>query len=74
MLPIEKLPVDISGLTPEMKEELEERIVEFERDHEPTARVGGEGYVQKIRKGDILFAGVVNIVIVVYMIVAVLIM
>lgn len=74
MLPIEKLPVDVSGLTPEMKEELEERIVEFEQEHEATARVGDEGYVPKIRKGDFLFAGVINIIIVVYMIVAVLIM
>ena len=74
MLPIKKLPVDVPGLTPDMKEELERRVTEFEQEHEPDIIVGGEGYVQKIKKGDILFAGVINAAIVVYMIVALLIM
>lgn len=74
MLPVEKLPIDISGLTPEMRDELEARIISFEKEHEPTASQGGEGYVPKIRKGDFLFAGIVNAAIVVYFVVAVLIM
>ncbi len=74
MLPVEKLPVDIGGLTPEMTAELEQRVCEFERDHEPSASKGGEGYVPLIRKGDYIFAGTINGIIVIYMIIAVLIM
>ena len=74
MLPVEKLPVDVGGLTPEMTAELEQRIADFERDHEPTASKGGEGYVPLIRKGDFIFAGTINAIIVIYMIIAVLIM
>lgn len=73
MLPIEKLPIDIGGLTPEMREELEARVMEFEKKHEDAASQGGEGYVPKIKKGDFLFAGIINAVIIVYFIVAVLI-
>ncbi len=74
MLPINRLPVDVSGLTPEMKAELEERILEFERDHEDSAKAGDAGYVEKIRKGDFMFAGIINVAIVIYMIIAVLVM
>ncbi len=74
MLPVEKLPIDIGGLTPEMRSELEARVIEFEKNHEPEASQGGAGYVAKIRKGDFLFAGVINAVIIVYFIIAVLIM
>ncbi|MCI8646776.1 MAG: hypothetical protein HFE76_08250 [Firmicutes bacterium] len=74
MLPIEKLPIDIGGLTPEMRNELEARVLAFEKEHEPEAAKGGSGYVPQIKKGDFLFAGVVNAVIVIYFIVAVLIM
>lgn len=74
MLPKEKLPIDINGLTPEMREELEARIVEFEKEHEASASQGGEGYVPIIKKGDFIFAGVLNAIFIVYFVVAVLIM
>lgn len=72
MLPAEQLPIDIKGITPQMREELEERITEFEREYEPAAAKGGSGYVPKIRKGDYIFAGVVNGAILLYYIAAVL--
>lgn len=72
MLPVEQLPIDIKGITPEMRKELEARIRDFEREHEPETSKGGEGYVPKIRKGDYIFAGVINGLILLYYIVAVL--
>ncbi|MCQ4635379.1 hypothetical protein NE619_01440 [Anaerovorax odorimutans] len=72
MLPVEQLPIDIKGITPEMRQELEERISDFEREHEPETSRGGEGYVPKIRKVDYIFAGVINGLILLYYIVAVL--
>lgn len=72
MLPISKLPVDVKGLTDEMKVELEERILEFEREYEPLASVGGPGYVPKISKTDFIVAGIINGAILIYWIFAVL--
>lgn len=74
MLPVEKLPVDIKGLTPEMRAELTERIIEFEKEHEVEASRGGAGYVPKIRKKDFIFAGAINVVFIVYFVIAVLIL
>ena len=45
MLPIDKLSVNVPGLTSEMGEELEERVRDFENIHEESASVGGAGYV-----------------------------
>lgn len=74
MLPVEKLPMDLAGLSPEMREELEKRVCEFEEQHEAEASSGGAGYVDKIRKGDYAFAAIVNGIIVIYFIIAVLMM
>lgn len=74
MLPVEKLPIDYGGLTPEMREELESRVVEFEQEHQVEAADGDAGYVPIIRKKDFLIAGTLNALIVIYLIVAVLIM
>ena len=72
MLPISKLPLDIKGLTPDLKVELEDRVQEFEREYESSAANGGAGYVKKITKGDYIFAGIVNGIILLYYIIAVL--
>ena len=60
MLPIDKLSVNVPGLTSEMGEELEERVRDFENIHEESASVGGAGYVPIIRKGDFMFAGIIK--------------
>lgn len=72
MLPVSKLPIDVRGLTPEMKRELEERVLEFERDFEVSTSKGGEGYVPIIQKRDYLIAGIVNVIIFFYYVFAVL--
>lgn len=72
MLPVSKLPIDVKGLTPEMKKELEDRILEFERDFEPSTSTGGEGYVPQITKKDYTIAITVNAIILIYYIIALL--
>lgn len=72
MLPINKLPIDVKGLTMEMRKELEERVIEFERDLEPSTSKRGEGYVPIITKRDYMIAGIVNGIILIYYVVAVL--
>jgi len=74
LLPVEKHPCEVGGLTPEMTAELEKRVQEFEREHEEDVIANGTGYVPKIRKGDYLFAGLINAAITIYMIIAVIIM
>jgi hypothetical protein len=72
MLPASKLPIDVKGLTPEMRQELEKRILEFEKDFEPSTSIGGEGYVPIIKKHDYLLAGIINGIIFIYYVAAVL--
>jgi hypothetical protein len=66
MLPIDRLPIDVKGLTDEMRTELEERVREFESEYESVAASGGGGYVEKIQKKDFIVAGVINGVILIY--------
>ena len=72
MLSINKLPIDVKGLTPEMVSELEKRVLEFEKDFEPSTSKGGAGYVSIIQKKDYWIAGIVNGIILIYYIIAVL--
>jgi len=72
MLRTNDLPIDVKGISPEMKQELENRIIEFENVYEKFTSRGGEGYVPKIQKKDYIFAGIANGIILLYYIVAVL--
>ncbi|GAB1475288.1 hypothetical protein MASR2M70_01200 [Bacillota bacterium] len=72
MLPVSDLPINVRGLTPEMKKELEERVLEFEKDFEPYTSQKGEGYVPIIKKSDFMIAGIVNGIIFIYYVIAVL--
>ncbi len=61
-----KLPVDVPGLSPDMCIALEDKITEFEENHLDSALNGGDGFVPRIRKGDVIFAAVINIGILLY--------
>lgn len=62
----EKMPVFIPGLDPKTAAEIEERISEFERDHEQDVIHGGDGYVPRIQKKDYIIAGSINLVLGIY--------
>lgn len=49
----ERYQVNIRGITPELKKELEDRIQEFEAEHEWDALHGGNGWVKRIASWDI---------------------
>ncbi len=72
MLSAKQLPIDIKGLTPEMQQKLEQRICDFEKEHESEVSQGGAGYIPKITKKDYILAVLVNGIILIYYIVAVL--
>ncbi len=63
--------VNIKGITPELKEELEARIEEFEEKHEWDALHGGNGWVKRIAKWDILIMAGLDIIFVIWWLIAV---
>lgn len=65
-----ELRVDLPGADAQLTEEIEQRIAEFEREHEPDVLRDGPGWVPKIRRVDYVIAVAVNAVIVIWLIVA----
>lgn len=61
-----KLPVYMPGLDAKLSAEVEERIAEFERDHEQDVIHGGDGYVERIRGKDYAIALIINGVLGIY--------
>lgn len=64
-----QLRVDLPGVDAQLTEEIERRIDEFEREHEPAVLRDGPGWVPRIRRTDYLIAIAVNAVIVIWLIV-----
>lgn len=66
------MPVSVPGISQNTADNLEIRIAEFEEKHLTNSISGGDGWVPKIKARDILFAAVVNGIILVYYIWALL--
>jgi hypothetical protein len=64
------LRVDLPGLDERMRQEIQERVDEFDREHLHSAWNGGPGWVPRITGRDYAIAVAINLVIVVWMIVA----
>ena len=64
------LRVNLPGAGPELTEEIERRITEFEREHEADVLRGGPGWVPRIRRVDYLIAIAVNVMIVIWLVLA----
>lgn len=61
-----KLEVDVPGLSSEMSNQLEELITEFEENHMDDVLKGGNGFVPRLRKLDIVIGVTVNAIILIY--------
>lgn len=61
-----KLEVDVPGLSSEMTENLEELICEFEENHANDMLNGGDGFVPRLKKRDLVVGTVINGLILVY--------
>jgi hypothetical protein len=55
-----KMSLYMPGLDEKLLAEVEERVSEFERDHEQDVIHGGKGYVDRIRAKDYTIALVIN--------------
>jgi hypothetical protein len=60
------LPVYMPGLDEKLLAEVEERVSEFERDHEQDVIHGRNGYVDRIQTKDYVIAIVINAVLGIY--------
>lgn len=63
-------PKEFAGLTEEFREEIAERVAEFEKVHEAEVRRGGPGWVPRIKMRDYMIAGLVNLVLLVWLLFA----
>lgn len=63
--------ISVPGVPQELLDEIEARIEEFEREHEPDVLQGGPGWVSRIRGRDYLLGGVVSAGLVVWLLVVV---
>lgn len=69
---IHKLEIKIPGISDELKAELERRVKEFEDEHEWEALHGGNGWVERIKKRDVIIGGAVSAVFAVWWIIAIM--
>lgn len=60
------MPVYMPGLDEKLLAQVEERVAEFERDHEQDVVRGGNGYVDRIHEKDYLIAIAINAVLGIY--------
>jgi len=65
-----RTPVALPGLTDEVRAEIEERITEFEEQHEADVLRGGPGWVPRVLGRDYAVAVAVNALFVIWLVVA----
>lgn len=70
MASTQRLPVDLPGLDEDLRREVEERIEEFERDHEGDVLADGPGWVPRVTGRDYVIALAVNAVVVAWLVAA----
>lgn len=69
---LRKLQVDVPNIPPTLKAELESRIEEFEEKHEWDALHGGDGWVKRMGKWDMIIVGLFCVFLIVWWFLAVI--
>lgn len=64
------LPIELPGLEEGLRKEIEARVDEFEREHLDSAMAGGDGYVAKIKMRDYAIAITLNVIVIIWLIIA----
>lgn len=62
--------VYVKGAPPELLADIEQRVTEFERDHEPSILADGPGAVPRIRRFDYVVAIAVNMGLILWLVIA----
>jgi hypothetical protein len=68
MASADRLPVDLPGLDEDLRRDVEERIEEFERDHERDVLQDGAGWVPRVTGRDYAIAVAINAVVVAWLV------
>lgn len=63
-------PIELPGLTEELRADIEARITEFETQHEPDVLRGGAGWVPRVTRRDYAVAIAVNALFVIWLVIA----
>jgi hypothetical protein len=66
----EEPALDLRGVPTELVDEVEARVVEFEREHQASVDAEGPGWVPRIRSADYVIAAAVNVALIVWLILA----
>lgn len=66
----QKMPVDLPGLDEKLRQDIEERIEEFERKHLADVLNGGDGWVPRVRTIDYIISVGINLVPIIWLIIA----
>ncbi len=66
------LEVDVPGISPRLKSDLENRIEDFETHHEWDALHGGNGWVKRIQKNDVIIALCINVIFITWWLIAIM--
>lgn len=67
---LSKAAVDIPGIDEDMRSAIEEIIDEFEEKHEADVVNEGNGWVPRIEKTDYIIAGSINLIFIIWLIIA----
>jgi hypothetical protein len=67
-----RIPVDLPGMDDQLRSDITDRIRAFEEEHQASVMADGPGWVPRVRGADYLVAGLVNAVIVVWLLIALL--
>lgn len=62
--------VSLPGLDEDLRADIETRIAEFEAEHQASVIAGGPGWVPRLRRSDYIAAVAVNLLIIVWLVVA----
>jgi hypothetical protein len=70
MVNSEKMKIDLPGIDNKMREQITQRVEEFELKHEPNIVNDGDGWIPRVKNIDYIIAITLNIFIVLWLIIA----
>lgn len=66
----ERPALDLRGVSTDLVDEVEARVIEFEQEHGVDVETGGPGWVPRVRPVDYAIAAVVNVALIIWLILA----
>ncbi len=64
---VAEMPIDLPYLSPEVKEELERRILEYEREYEQAVFERRDALIPRVSATDYIIGGVISLLLTIYL-------